>query len=437
MPPLTFLLAGIALMLVLLAGGVWIAFAVGLGAAATLWPVLGIKTLSLIGIQAWDTTTSFVLVAIPLFVFMGEIIAGAQLVDRLYAGVSRVITGLPGGLVQTNLFACAIFAACSGSSLASAATMGRMAYDEQVRRRGYPPRLVLGSVAAGGTLGILIPPSIFFIVFAAIADESVGRLFLGGLVPGLVATGTFMAYVAIRAMLNPALVPADRNATGARLTVRRRLGGALEIWPFLLLIIAVLGSLYGGLATPTEAAGVGATAALLIAIGYRTLTWPGLRRAAMATVRTSAMLFLIIISAKLMAIALAYYGVPVLMRNFALALGSPYLLLLLISVVYLLLGTVFEDFSLMIILLPFVLPMIRTAGFDIVWFGVFMTVLLQAGLVSPPVGLNLFVIQGVTGAPLAEVIHGSLPFLILLLLLGLLLVVFPPLALWLPSFWIG
>ena len=437
MPPLTWLLAGIALMLLLLAGGVWIAFAVGLGAAATLYPVLGMKTLSLIGIQAWDTTTSFVLVAIPLFIFMGEVISGAQLVDRLYSGVSRMTAGLPGGLVQTNLFACAIFAACSGSSLASAATMGRMAYAEQVGRRGYPAPLVLGSVAAGGTLGILIPPSIFFVVYAAIADESVGRLFLGGVVPGLVATALFMAYVAARAMIDPGLIPPDARATERRGTGRDRLAGAFEIWPFLLLIVAVLGSLYGGFATPTEAAGVGATAALLIALGYRTLTWAGLKRAAMATVRTSAMLFLIIISAKLMAIALAYYGVPVMMKNFALALGSPYLLLLIIAVVYLVLGTVFEDFSLMIILLPFVLPMIRTAGFDIVWFGVFMTVLLQAGLVSPPVGLNLFVMQGVTGAPLGEVIRGSLPFLVLLLVLGLLLVFFPPLALWLPSYWIG
>jgi tripartite ATP-independent transporter DctM subunit len=435
MPPLTWLLAGIAFMLLLLAGGVWIAFAVGLGAAATLWPVLGVKTLSLIGLQAWDTTTSFVLVAIPLFIFMGEVISGAQLVDRLYSGVSRMTSGLPGGLVQTNLFACAIFAACSGSSLASAATMGRMAYAEQVGRRRYPGRLVLGSVAAGGTLGILIPPSIFFIVFAAIADESVGRLFLGGVVPGLLATGLFMAYVATRALIDPGLIPRDTRA--ARGTARDRLAGALEIWPFLLLIVAVLGSLYGGVATPTEAAGVGATAALLIALGYRTLTWAGLRRATMATVRTSAMLFLIIVSAKLMAIALAYYGVPVMMKNFAMALGSPYLLLAIIAVVYLLLGTVFEDFSLMIILLPFVLPMIRTAGFDIVWFGVFMTVLLQAGLVSPPVGLNLFVMQGVTGAPLSDVIRGSVPFLLLLLALGLLLVFFPQIALWLPSFWIG
>lgn len=437
MPPLTGLIVGIAVMLLLLAAGVWIAFAVGLGALITLWPVLGVKTLSLIGLQAWDTTTSFVLVAIPLFVFMGEIISGAQLVDRLYSGVSRLISGLPGGLVQTNLFACSIFAACSGSSVASAATMGRVAYHEQVGRRGYQRRLVLGSVAAGGTLGILIPPSIFFIVFAAIADESVGRLFLAGFFPGIVMSALFMVYVAIRAVIDPGLVPRSPAERQQAAGLGARLLGLLEIWPFFLLMVAVLGSLYGGVATPTEAAGVGAAAALLIAIGYRSLTWEALKAACLGTVRTSAMLFFIIISAKAMAIALAYYGVPVMMKGFAAGLGSPYLLLLIIAVVYLLLGTVFEDFSLMIIMLPFVLPMIRASGFDQVWFGVFMTVLLQAGLLSPPVGLNLFVIQGVTGAALSEVIWGSLPFLLVMLGVAIVLVMFPPLALWLPAHWIG
>ncbi|MEX2145401.1 MAG: TRAP transporter large permease [Candidatus Rokuibacteriota bacterium] len=435
MPPLSLLLGALAVMLMLLTAGVWISFAVGIGGVLALWPTIGVRTLTLIGLQSWDTTTSFVLVAIPLFIFMGEIIAGAGLVERLYAGVAKLIRGLPGDLVQTNIFACSIFAACSGSAVASAATMGRVAYGEQVVRRGYSVPLVLGSVAAGGTLGILIPPSIFFIVYASISDQSVGRLFLGGVVPGLIVSLAFMAYVAIRCLIDPTLVPPDPAAR--HLTARQRLGGLRDIWPFLLLIVAVLGSLYGGIATPTEAAGVGASAALLIALGYRTLTWNGLTTAALGTVKTTAMLFSVIISAKLMAIALAYYGVPGMMKQFALSLASPYLLLLLISLIYLVLGTVFEDFSLMIILLPFVLPMVQAAGFDLIWFGVFMTMLLQAGLLSPPVGLNLFVIQGVTGAPLLQVIRGSVPFLVILLAGAVLLVLFPPLALWLPSLAMG
>ena len=272
---------------------------------------------------------------------------------------------------------------------------------------------------------------LFSIVYASISDQSVGRLFLGGVVPGMLMSLAFMVYVAIRCLVDPTLVP--RAAGEGRLSARQRLGGIRDIWPFLLLIVAVLGSLYGGIATPTEAAGVGASAALLIALGYRTLTWPGLTVAALGTVKTSSMLFSIIISAKLMAIALAYYGVPGMMKQFALSLASPYLLLLLISVIYLALGTVFEDFSLMIILLPFVLPMVQAAGLDLIWFGVFMTVLLEAGLLSPPVGLNLFVIQGVTGAPLRQVIQGSFPFLLILLAGAVFLVLFPPLALWLPT----
>jgi tripartite ATP-independent transporter DctM subunit len=430
MPPLPILLGAIALMLVLLAGGVWIAFAVGVAGVVAMWPTMGVRTLTLIGLQSWDTTTSFVLVAIPLFVFMGEVISGAGLIERLYRGISRLIDGLPGRLVQTNLFACSIFAACSGSALASAATMGRVAYREQVVKRGYQPQLVLGSVAAGGTLGILIPPSIFFVVYASIADQSVGRLFLGGVVPGIVVSLSFMLYTAVRCARDPGLTP--RGADEPTPTLRERARGLLEIWPFLLLIVAVLGSLYGGVATPTEAAGVGAAAALAIAAGYRTLTWAGLRTACLGTVKTSSMLFFIIISAKLMAIALAYYGVPVAMKQFAKSLGSPYLLLLIIALAYLVLGTVFEDFSLMIIMLPFILPMVQAAGFDLVWFGVFMTVLLEAGLLTPPVGLNLFVIQGVTGASLGQVARGSVPFLLILLGAGVLLVLFPGLALWLP-----
>lgn len=436
MPGLTVLLAAIALMVALLVAGLWIAFAVGLGGIVALYPILGQKTLTLFGLTSWDTGTSFVLVAIPLFVFMGELISSSGLVQHLYSGVATAIRGLPGGLVQTNLIACTIFAACSGSSLASAATMGRVAYPEQVVKRGYDPSLVLGSVAAGGTLGILIPPSIFFIVYGAIADQSVGKLFLAGLFPGLMMSGLFILYVALRCVVQRGLVPVEAgvNPVGGW---GGRAAGLLEVWPFMVLIVAVLGGLYGGIATPTEAAGVGASVSLLIALAYRTLTWRGFWDACLGTVRTTSMIFLILISAKVMAVALAYYGIPSLMKDFARSFGSPVILLVIISFVYLVLGTIFEDFSLMIILLPFVLPAIQAAGYDPIWFGVYMCMLLEAGLLSPPVGLNLFVIQGVTGAPLGQVVWGSIPFLFLLLAGAVTLVVFPQIALWLPSIWVG
>lgn len=436
MPSLIILLAAISAMIVLLVAGVWIAFAVGLGGIVALYPILGEKTFILFGLTSWDTSTSFVLVAIPLFVFMGEIISSTGLVQHLYRGVAKALRGLPGGLVQTNLIACTIFAACSGSSLASAATMGRVAYPEQVGKRGYSPSLVLGSVAAGGTLGILIPPSIFFIVYGSIADQSVGKLFLAGLFPGLMMSSVFMLYVGIRCALERGLVPAEPVAAGES-GWRVRLAGLLEVWPFVVLIVAVLGGIYGGIATPTEAAGVGATVALVIALAYRSLTWRGLWEACLGSVRTTAMIFIVLISAKVMAVALAYYGVPRLMGEFARSFGSPLILLGIISLVYLVLGTVFEDFSLMIILLPFVLPIIQAAGYDPIWFGVYMCMLLEAGLLSPPVGLNLFVIQGVTGAPLGQVVWGSVPFLFFLLSGAVVIVAFPEIALWLPSVWLG
>jgi tripartite ATP-independent transporter DctM subunit len=429
----------LGLMVALLVAGVWIAFAVGLSGAVALYPLLGARVLTLFGLTSWDTTTSFVLVAIPLFVFMGEIISSGGIVKRLYAGLSRALEGLPGGLVQTNLLACTIFAACSGSSLATAATMGRVAYPEQVGRRGYDPRLVLGSVAAGGTLGILIPPSIFFIVYGSLSDQSVGKLFLAGFFPGLMMSALFMLYVGIRCMVQPDLVPRERlaHANPEQSRWSGRLRGLGEVWPFLLLIVAVLGSIYGGVATPTEAAGVGASASILIALGYRALTWQGFRDACLGTVRTTSMIFLIVIAARVMTVALAYYGVPNLMKDFARSFGSPIILLAIVSVVYLILGTIFEDFSLMIILLPFVLPAIQAAGYNPIWFGVYMCMLLEAGLLSPPVGLNLFVIQGVTGASLGQVSWGSLPFLLLLLAGAGILVAYPPLALWLPTVWLG
>jgi C4-dicarboxylate transporter DctM subunit len=436
MPGLTVLLVAIGLMIALLALGVWIAFAVGIGGLIALYPIVGTRTLTLFGLTSWDTTTSFVLVAIPLFIFMGELISSGGIVNRLYGGVSKLVSGLPGGLVQTNLIASTIFAACSGSSLASAATMGRVAYPEQVRTRGYDAGLVLGSVAAGGTLGILIPPSIFFIVYGAIADQSVGQLFLAGILPGLMMATMFMVYVAVRCTVQPRLVPGDPARAG-RSAWRTRLGGLIEVWPFLVLIVAVLGGIYGGIATPTEAAGVGAVVALLLTLAYRTLTWARLRDACLGTVRTTSMIFLVLISAKVMAVALAYYGVPGLMKEFARSLGSPLALLVIVSVAYLVLGTVFEDFSLMIILLPFVLPAIQAAGYDLIWFGVYSCMLLESGLLSPPVGLNLFVIQGVTGASLGQVIRGSVPFFVLLLVGAAVIVAFPQIALWLPRLGAG
>ena len=404
--------------------------------------------------RAFGLLTNPIFVAVPLFVLMGSLLEKADIARRMMLTAGMLFGEHRGGLAFAVIIVGALLAASTGVIGATILMLGMIALPAMLGAN-YSPRLASGVICASGSLGQIIPPSILLILLAdqisaayqsgrrSVGDfapepVSVGDLFAGALLPGLLLVGLYLLYVLAVSLLRPETCPPIRRSELAGGQPKIPFGEVVKalVLP-LALILLVLGSILGGVATPTEAAGVGAAAALLIALGYRTLTWEGLRTACLATVRTSAMLFFIIISAKVMAMALAYYGVPPMMRDFALTLGSPYLLLLLISAIYLFLGTVFEDFSLMIILLPFVLPMVRAAGFDIVWFGVFMTVLLQAGLLSPPVGLNLFVIQGVTGARLSEVIWGSLPFLVLLLTVGVLLVFFPALALWLPSLWIG
>jgi len=430
MPGMVTFAVAMTIMVVLLLGGVWIAFAVGIGGFLCLYPLLKEASLVLIGIVSWDTSTDFILMALPLFIFMGEYISSAGLVSRLYSGTSKVITGLPGGLIQTNLLACTIFAACSGSSLASAATMGRVAYPEQVIQRGYHPNMVLGAIAGGGTLGILIPPSIFFIIYGTMTDTSIGKLYIAGILPGGMISFLFMLYIGIRSLLQPKLVP--KGPERGKSNWRYRLSGLKDIWPFILLIFFVMGSIYGGVATPTEAAGIGALMAILIGVYWRVFTWKGLIDASINTVRTNCMIFLILINAKVLSVGLGYYGVPALMRDFAQTVGEPIVVLAIISLIYLLLGTIFDDFSLMLLILPFVVPLVQSIGYDLIWFGVYMCILLQAGLLSPPVGMNLFVMQNVTGAPFMQVVRGSIPFFVMLLMGAVILVIWPVIALWLP-----
>jgi tripartite ATP-independent transporter DctM subunit len=424
-------LVAMTIMVTLLLGGLWIFFAVGIGGLLSLYPTIKEASFVIIGIVSWDTCTDFTLVALPLFIFMGEYIAGTGLVTKLYSGASKIISGLPGDLVQTNLFSCTIFAACSGSSLASAATMGRVAYPEQVLRRRYNANLVLGSIAGGGTLGILIPPSIFFIIYGSMADQSIGKLYIAGIFPGLMLYLFFMLYVGIRCVLNPSLVA--KRTEAEKVTWKTRCSGFVEIWPVFLLIGFVLGSIYGGVATPTEAAGIGAFMAILIAIYWKVFTRKALFDACKSTLRTNCMIFMILIFAKVLAVAVGYYGIPSLMRDIAQGVESPVIVLLIISITYLLLGTIFDDFSLMLLMLPFVVPIVRGIGYDLIWFGVFMCILLQAGLLSPPIGMNLFVIQGMTEAPFMQVVWGSTPFFFILLLGAVVITIFPSIALWLPG----
>ncbi len=420
----------VVVLLILIMGGMWIAVSIGLSGVYALFMKIGcLKTLNIMGLQSWSMSSAFLMACVPLFVFMGEFLAASGVINRVYIGLNKALLRIPGGLEQTNIVACAVFASASGSSLAGSATMGKIAYSELVHKRGYDKRLTLGSIAAGGTLGILIPPSIIMIIYGVTVEESIGQLFAAGVIPGLILTGLFMSYIAARSLINPKLVPQEVGHA----SLKERCYGVLAIWPFLILMGSVLGSIYLGMATPTEAAAVGASGSILIAVLLKIFTWKSVVESAVATVRTTSMIFLIVMCAKLLGMALGYYGMSSVVSQKMLGLGSPFLIFVSVVIIYLILGCFFDAITMIVLTVPLVQPVFGALGFSKVWFGVFITILMELGLLTPPVGVNLFIMQGVTGESLEEVAKGAAPFVILVLILVFCIFIWPSLATWLPG----
>ena len=420
----------LVLLFILLFGSLWVAAAMGLVGFLGTFSVIGLlRTLLVTGTQAWNVNTSFTLLAVPLFIFMGEILFHGGFIDVIYTRVSKLVTGLPGGLLHSNILACAIFAACSGSSLASAATIGSVGYPIQ-QQRGYNKALSLGSIAAGGTLGILIPPSIIMIIYGVMAEQSIGRLFLGGVIPGLILAGLFSLYILLVCFWKPSYAPAAIE----KATWKQRLGSLAGLWQIGLLVVVVLGGIYGGVATPTEVAALGATMAIILVASSRKLSWKVFKESLIATVVTNAMIMFIVVGALLLSQALFYYNVPPNLGRLVSASGlSPIGILVIVTIMYIILGMFFDGISMMVLTLPFIAPILNLAGFDLVWFGIYLTILIEIGLITPPVGLNLYVLQGSTREPLGLVVRGSVPFYVPMLIVLTLLVIFPQLAVWLPS----
>lgn len=425
-----FITLGLILLVILFGTGLWIAFAMGISSIIMMIPQLGTRVIPLIMTHTWNTVNSYILLAVPLFIFMGELLSTTGISEILFTGLAKVLHRVPGGLVQAVLGACTIFAACSGSSTAGAAIMGRISYHD-LTKRGYDVKLTLGAVAAGGTLASLIPPSIIFIVYGDMAGESVGKLFMAGAIPGLMVSGLFMTYVAIRAKVQPHLFPPSASPEENSWSVRLR--GLASLWGFSLLVLVVLGSIYGGLATPTEAAALGAVAAMMLAAVYRRLTLRNISEAAVNTVKTTSMVFLIVIAAKFMGSVIAYYRLPVMISEAAVNITSASLVFLGLCVFYLIMGCFFDTLSLMLLSLPFILPIVIAHKMNLILFGVLLTMLLEIGMLTPPVGMNLYVLQGISGRSLKEVSIGSLPF-VLLFLIGIAIVyLYPSIALWFPG----
>ncbi len=421
----------IGLMFVLFAAGVEVSIALGVvGMLGLLWLKGFTIGLGVVGSIAWSNASSFSFIAVPLFVFMSGILLHSGIGKGLYTAVARWVSFLPGGLAVASIFSCAIFAAVSGSSVATAATIGLIAIPE-MERRGYARRLIFGSLAAGGTLGILIPPSIPMIIYGVMTETSIGHLYAAGIVPGVVLALLFAAFVVGYAVLWPDAAPRVAEDRGGLLD---KLRSIYEVAPVALLIVVVLGSMYAGIVTPTEAAALGSLVSLLLAAAFRRLTWRTLRDAFQATIRTTSMVMLIIIFASIFSHVIALIGAPKALFGLVVGLGLPrWAFFAALFAVLLVIAYALEELSVMIIILPILFPLVTGLGFDPVWFGVIMVVWLEIGFITPPVGLNLFVIQGLMpGLSGRQITLGTTPFVVLMILLVVLLFLVPDLALWLP-----
>jgi C4-dicarboxylate transporter DctM subunit len=423
----------LAATLLLLAAGVWVGVGLGLSGIIGLTQVLGWeRAVDIVGKVVWEQNTSFILVAIPMFIFMGEILFQSGIMSTIYLRAATVVSGIPGGLLQANIAACTIFAACSGSSVASAATIGSVGFPE-IAKRNYSKPIALGSIAAGGTLGILIPPSIIFIVYGSMAEVSIGRLFLAGLIPGLALAFLYALYIAVRCLLDPSLAPREVRAGPGE-----RFKALIGLWQMGILIVVVLGGIYGGIASPTEVAALGAFLSILIAVVAGTFTLGVLWRAALATVRQTSLILFVIFTAKILSVTLIYFQIPAAVVSWiGAAEMTPLHIFLAIVGVYLLLGMFVDGIAMMVITIPFIVPILTNAHMDLVWMGVIICILIEVGLLTPPVGLNLYVLQGVTGESIQDVIIGSTPFIAFQLLMIAMLYVWPSIALLLPKLVMG
>lgn len=421
----------LALMFVLFATGFEIAMSLGLVGVIGLLYLKGFTVgLGVVGSIAWSNATSFSFVAVPLFVFMSGILLHSGIGQGLYSAVARWVSFLPGGLAVASIFSCAIFAAVSGSSVATAATIGMIAIPE-MERRGYARPIICGSLAAGGTLGILVPPSIPMIIYGVMTETSIGHLYMAGIIPGLVLALLFAGYVIVYATLWPQAAPA---APEDHASLREKVRSLYDVGPVATLIVVVLGSMYIGIVTPTEAAALGSVVAIGLATVAGRLSWTALKAAFNETVRTTSMVMLIIMFAAIFSHVIALLGAPSALLGFVSGLGLPHWALFTsVFAVLLVIAYALEELSVMIIILPILFPLVTKLGFDPIWFGVIMVVWLEIGFITPPVGLNLFVIQGLMRRATArDITLGTTPFVVLMIVLVVVLFFFPELALWLP-----
>ena len=424
----------LAILFLLLGAGVWI----GLSLIGVAWIGMEMFTPRPAGdamaVTVFGSLSSWTLTALPLFIWMGEILFRSKLSEDMFRALAPWMGRIPGRLLQTNVIGCAIFAAISGSSAATCATIGKMTLPE-LKKRGYPDEISIGSLAGSGTLGLLIPPSIIMIVYGVSADVSIARLFIAGVIPGIMLALLFGGYVAWWAWRNPTLVPKDDFAGLEFMAKVKQSGGLI---PTVLLIMAVLGSIYAGIATATESAAIGVVGALILSAVQGSLTRENFFAALMGATRTTTMIMLILAGSAFLTIAMGFTGLP---RDLALWVKaqnfSPLMLIAALTVFFVILGCFLDGISMVVLTMAVLLPMVQAAGFDLVWFGIFIVLVVEMAQITPPVGFNLFVLQGMTGRNIFWIGKVSLPFFFLMVVAVALIVAFPGLATWLPSQMLG
>jgi len=432
MTPLLILPVMVFLIFGLIGSGMWVFLALCLAGLLGLFMFTSYPVGTIAGKVMFNSAAGWTLTCLPLFIFMGELLFRSGASRHLYSGLGSWVERIPGRLLHSNILSCSIFAAISGSGAATTATVGIVAIPE-LKRLGYDKGISLGSLAGAGTLGLLIPPSIAMIVYGAITTESIGQLFMGGILPGIMLSFLFMSYIGVTAIRRPSIAPPSRAYSWDE-----RIKGALEIIPMFITIGLVLGLIYTGITTPTEAGAVGAFCALGTLALYRTMSWEVVKEASWSAIRTTCMVIMIFVGASLLSTSLGYLRVAQHVLLLVEGSGlSKYVLLGMICIMYIGLGCIFEGISMMVLTLPIVYPIILALGFNGIWFGIVLVILIETSQVTPPVGFSLYIIQGVTGETIGYVARNAFPFFLLMLVAVIILVLFPQIALILPNMMIS
>ncbi|MCG7199439.1 TRAP transporter large permease subunit [Marinobacter pelagius] len=421
------LLAGL---LILLGAGLWVAFALTATGLAALHFFSNIPVGDSLATSFYGASASWELAALPMFIWMGEVLFRSRLSEEMFTGIAPWVGRIPGRLLHTNIIGCGIFAAISGSSAATAATIGKMSVPE-LTQRGYDRKQILGTLAGSATLGLLIPPSIILIVYGVATEQSIARLFVAGILPGLLLMVLFAGYVGIWSRLNPSGVPAEEEEA---LPLAEKIRRSKPLIPVVLLIVGVIGSIYAGLASPTESAAVGVALAHLLSWRGGSLSRETFGQALMGTVKTSTMIAFILVGAHFLTVSMGFTGIPRDLASWINTLElSPYMLLLALTVFFILLGCFLDGISVVVLTTSVILPMVQAAGIDPMWFGIYLVIVVEMSQITPPVGFNLFVIQGLTGENIIRVAMAALPYFLLLLAGVLLITVFPEIVTYLPN----